>query len=135
MWLGGIALSELRRVGRLGDGWLPSFCTPADVAAARPAVEASAAEAGRAIDPEHWGALVLYAGGEVPERLAALVAKRRPGVDVAGLVPAGLPQLRDALERFVDVGVSKFVVVPVGDPPSWAEELEALAATILPLQV
>ena len=35
VWLGGIAPSELKRVGRLADGWLPSFLTPADVAAAR----------------------------------------------------------------------------------------------------
>src|SRR5207245_2190199 len=28
VWLGGRAKSELRRVGRLGDGWLPSFSTP-----------------------------------------------------------------------------------------------------------
>ncbi len=32
VWLGGIAPSEIRRVGRVGDGWLPSFCSPADVA-------------------------------------------------------------------------------------------------------
>src|SRR5690606_16241421 len=30
VWLGGRARSELRRCGRLGDGWLPSFCTPDD---------------------------------------------------------------------------------------------------------
>ena len=28
VWLGGKAPSELRRVGRLGDGWLASFATP-----------------------------------------------------------------------------------------------------------
>jgi alkanesulfonate monooxygenase SsuD/methylene tetrahydromethanopterin reductase-like flavin-dependent oxidoreductase (luciferase family) len=32
VWLGGQAPSELRRVGRLGDGWLPWFCTVEDVA-------------------------------------------------------------------------------------------------------
>jgi len=30
VWLGGNAPSELRRVARLADGWLPSFVTPAD---------------------------------------------------------------------------------------------------------
>ena len=135
VWLGGIAPSELRRVGRLGDGWLPSFCTPDDVIAARPAVEAAAAAADRAIDAEHWGALVLYAGGEVPERLAQVVAARRPGVDVDVLVPAGHAALRTTLERFIDGGFSKFVVVPVGEPPDWTAELEALAEAVLPLQV
>ncbi len=31
VWLGGAAPAELRRCGRLGDGWLPSFATPAAV--------------------------------------------------------------------------------------------------------
>ena len=35
VWLGGIAPSELRRVGRLADGWLPSFVTPRDAADGR----------------------------------------------------------------------------------------------------
>src|SRR4051812_2399804 len=42
VWLGGIAPSELKRVGRLGDGWLPSFVTPADIEAARPIIEHTA---------------------------------------------------------------------------------------------
>jgi probable F420-dependent oxidoreductase len=135
LWLGGRAPSELRRVGRLGDGWLPSFCTPDDVAAGRPVVEEAAATAGRAIDPEHWGALVPYAVGDVPVRVAEALARRRPGVDPATVVPAGLPALRATLERFCEVGASKFVVVPVDDPPDWTEALEAVAAAVLPLQV
>ncbi len=31
VWLGGIAPSELKRVGRLADGWLPSFATVDEV--------------------------------------------------------------------------------------------------------
>src|SRR5688572_15914867 len=48
VWLGGRAKSELRRVGRLGDGWLPSFSTPAECAAGRVVVEEAADAAGRA---------------------------------------------------------------------------------------
>src|SRR5262245_24094800 len=58
VWLGGIAPSELRRVGRLGDGWLPSFVTPAEAAAGRVIVEQAATEHERVIDPEHFGVLV-----------------------------------------------------------------------------
>ena len=136
VWLGGRAPSELRRVGRLGDGWLPSFCTVEDVVAGRAAVESAALEAGRSIDPEHWGALVVYVpeGGPLPERLAALVAARRPDVDPSDIVPSGVGALRNQLERFVDVGFSKFVVVPAVDPPSWDEEVASLAAEVLPLQ-
>src|SRR4249919_2516565 len=49
VWLGGKAPSELKRVGRLGDGWLPSFCLPDDVAAGRVVIEEMAAEHGREI--------------------------------------------------------------------------------------
>jgi hypothetical protein len=42
--------------------------------------------------------------------------------------------LRTTVERFCDVGFSKFVVVPLEDPPSWADELAGLGAALLPLQ-
>src|SRR5207302_618420 len=70
VWLGGTAPSELRRVGRLGDGWLSSFCTPQDAARSRAAIEEAAHAAGRKIDPEHHGAQVFYARTAVPDRLA-----------------------------------------------------------------
>lgn len=135
VWLGGAAPSELRRVGRLGDGWLPSFCTPDDAAAGRPVVEEAAAKAGREIDPEHFGALVLYVrGDEVPPLLAAIVERRRPGADPAEVIPTGHKKLRAQLEAFVERGFTKLVVVPAGEPPSWTDELETLAAEVLPIQ-
>ena len=63
VWLGGRAPSELRRVGRLGEGWLPSFCSPTDAEQGRAVVEREASLVGREIDPEHWGALVIYTKG------------------------------------------------------------------------
>jgi probable F420-dependent oxidoreductase len=135
VWLGGRAPSELRRVGRMGDGWLPSFCTPDDVAAGRTIVEEAADAAGRAMDPEHWGALVAYGSGELPPRLAEALAKRRPEVDVRDVIPTSLPALRRRLEEFCAVGFSKFVLVPVGEPASWDDELAAVADEVLPLQV
>jgi probable F420-dependent oxidoreductase len=135
VWLGGRARSELRRVGRLGDGWLPSFCTPDDVVAGRALVEAEAAASGRAIDPEHWGALIPYltAEGALPDALVAAVAARRPDGDATEVVPAGLPALRTAVERFVAVGVSKFVVVPVVEPEDWTDHLADVADATLDL--
>jgi probable F420-dependent oxidoreductase len=136
VWLGGIAPSELRRVGRLGDGWLPSFCTPDDVAAARPVVEGEAATHGRTFDAEHWGALIPYlpVAGELPELLVAAVAARRPGIDAARIVPAGLDAVRDAIGAFVDVGASKFVLVPVVEPEGWESHLDEVAAAVRPLE-
>ena len=134
VWLGGIAPSELRRTGRLGDGWLPSFCTPDDVARGRAEIDRVAADHGRSIDPEHFGALVPYGIDGIPDAVAALLARRRPGVDVHDVVAADLPSLRDQLERLVAVGASKFVVVPIGEPTSWSEHLAAVADAVLPVQ-
>ena len=135
VWLGGQAPSELRRVGRLGDGWLPSFCTPDDAAAGRPVVEEAAEKAGRSIDPEHFGALVIYVhGDEVPPLLAAVVNRRRPDLDPSAVIPVGHKALRAQLEAFVDKGFSKLVVVPTCEPSSWTDELEALAANVLTIQ-
>jgi alkanesulfonate monooxygenase SsuD/methylene tetrahydromethanopterin reductase-like flavin-dependent oxidoreductase (luciferase family) len=122
-------------VGRLGDGWLPSFCTPDDVTEGRPVVEAEAAAHDRAIDPEHWGALVAYVAeeGPLPEPLAAAVAARRPGADPGDVIPAGLDALRTAVERFIGVGVSKFVLVPVVEPDDWNDHLAEVAGATLDL--
>lgn len=135
VWLGGRAPSELRRIGRLGDGWLPSFTTPDEAAAGRVAVEQAADEAGRAIDPEHWGALVPYSSGPPPERLLDALRKRRPDVDPTDLIPVGLPAVRALLERFVERGFSKFVLVPAVEPSGrWEDELASVADEVLPLQ-
>ncbi|HEY5011148.1 MAG TPA: LLM class flavin-dependent oxidoreductase [Acidimicrobiia bacterium] len=134
VWLGGKAPSELRRVGRLGDGWLASFATPADCEAGRPVIEAAAEAAGRAIDDEHYGAMVFYTRDEIPDALAKTIAARNPGVDPRDLVHSGIPAVRKACERFVDVGFSKLVLVPFTHPPSWDDELAEVAAEVLPIQ-
>ncbi|MFP5322639.1 MAG: TIGR03619 family F420-dependent LLM class oxidoreductase [Acidimicrobiia bacterium] len=134
IWLGGIAPSELRRTGRLGDGWLPSFCTPDDVAAGRPEIERVAAEHDREIDPEHFGALVPYALDGIPDVLRSFLARRRPDVAVEDVVAGDLASLAPLLERFVEAGASKFVVVPIGEPADWGEHLTDVAAVVRPLE-
>jgi probable F420-dependent oxidoreductase len=134
VWLGGRAKSELRRVGRLGDGWLPSFSTPAEVAAGRVVVEEAAADSGREIEDEHYGALVIYVRDEIPEPLASGIKARRPDVEPGELVPVGFPALRARLEQFLEHGFSKLVLVPAHDPGSWNAELDDAAREILPLQ-
>lgn len=115
LWLGGRVRSELRRAGRLGDGWLPSFTTPDEVAEGWQVVTASAAEHDRTIDPEHLGVLVPYAEHQLPEPMASFLAAQRPDVPVGSIVPVGPDALRRQLEAFIAVGASKFVVTPLDD--------------------
>jgi probable F420-dependent oxidoreductase len=134
IWLGGIAPSELRRVGRVADGWLPSFVTPDDAARGREAIEATLAEHGRTIDEDHYGVLIPYADGPLPDALVAGLAQRRPDLaDPGVLVPRGWDQLVDTIDRFVAVGTTKFVVLPIVEPASpddWVRHLEELAPIV-----
>jgi alkanesulfonate monooxygenase SsuD/methylene tetrahydromethanopterin reductase-like flavin-dependent oxidoreductase (luciferase family) len=134
VWLGGQAPGELRRVGRSGDGWLPSFCTVDDVAGGWALVTETAAAHDRTIDPEHLGALVSYVHHEIPDPMRALIAQRHPGVDAEEIVPVGLDALRARLEAFTEVGASKFVVVPAAEPADWTTELSAIHDALHDLQ-
>ncbi|MGB3736497.1 MAG: LLM class flavin-dependent oxidoreductase, partial [Ilumatobacter sp.] len=114
VWLGGIAPSELKRVGRLADGWLPSFVLPADAEAGRATIEQVCAEHDREIEDDHYGVLIPYSFSGVPEPVQRLLAKRRPDLDdVTRLVPDSWESLQATISRFVDVGTTKFVVLPL----------------------
>ena len=106
------------RVGRLGDGWLPSFIVPDEVASGRKVIEEVAAEHGRAIDPEHFGVLIAYAMSEPEARVpgAAGQAPARPRPDRARPGRAATTLAR-RIDAFVDAGTSKFVVLPFDEPP------------------
>jgi hypothetical protein len=64
----------------------------------------------------------------------ASLRKRRPDVDPRELVPIGATGLRDSVRRYVDNGVTKFVLRPSAPPATWARELEFLADALFDLQ-
>jgi len=135
LWIGGSSPAALVRAGRLADGWLPSLITPDEAAGGRAVIEREAEQAGRRIDPEHFGVSLTYQDGEVPELLLAAIARRRPGVDPSVLIPTGLDGAIRRIEEFVAAGVSKFVVRHSGPPgTSPTATLEAMAEALLPLQ-
>ncbi len=134
MWFGGKAPSELRRIGRLGDGWLMAFETPASAAAGRELIEETAAAAGRAIDPGHYGTTLLYGRGHVPDDALAYARLRNPAADPLDLVVTDLDALPERISAFVAAGVSNFVLVPMTEPDSWEVELPDVAAVVRPLE-
>lgn len=138
VWLGGFAPSELKRVGRFGDGWLPSFVTPEDAQAGRVVIEQVAAEYHREIEEDHYGVLIPYSlTGELPEVLMQSLAKRRPDLDPTTLVPTSWDEVQRLVKQFVDVGTTKFVVLPMQEPhevADWTTHLEEAAEALLPLE-
>jgi len=134
VWLGGMVPAALDRCGRLGDGWLPSLCTPDDAAAGRKVIEDAAAQAGREISPEHFGVSIGYSDGPLDDRVAAALSARNRGREMAALVPTKPSALRQLIEAYLGAGMSKFVVRPLVPPASWPAELDRLAGAIGDLQ-
>ncbi len=140
LWIGGSSPAALVRAGKRADGWLPSLVTPDEAAAGRAVIEREAEQAGRRIDPEHFGVSLTYldaSNGDdsIPELLLASIARRRPGRDPAEVIPKGLDGAVERIEEFIAAGVSKFVVRHSGPPGAWpVATLEAMAEALLPLQ-
>jgi probable F420-dependent oxidoreductase len=146
IWTGGSAPGALRRTGRLADGWLGSFLTPAEAGAARETIQAAALDAGREIEEDHFGLSLAVvtgpggssgSGGDVPASLVKSVRARRPDVDPAELFAHGWADARKKIEQYVAAGLSKFVVRPAGEMASESgldEFLDGFATEMVPLQ-
>jgi probable F420-dependent oxidoreductase len=117
IWVGGSSAAAFRRIGSLADGWLGSFLTPTEARQGREAIERAASEAGRQIEPDHFGISLAVADGELPAELAAAVRRRRPDLDPADLIAAGWDRLHRQVDAYVEAGLTKFVIRPVGSAP------------------
>lgn len=138
LWIGGNSEAAMRRAGRLGDGWIPSFIAPDAFRAGVEKTQAFAAEAGREVPRDHFGALVYFCLDPDP---AAARARAMPFVppgraDEATLARAtafGPPDLvRERLEAYVAGGGSKFILRPTGPPERMLEQVERLASEVVP---
>ena len=134
IWLGGSAPGGLRRVGRLADGWLGSLLTPAEAGAAVAVINEAAADAGREVEPDHFGLSLPVALDGAPELLRASIGRRRPHTDPELLVAAGWDGARRMIEQYVGAGLSKFVVRPATRPESFGSFVDGFVRELMPLQ-
>src|SRR2546429_7696573 len=74
LWIGGNSEAAMRRAGRLGDGWIPSFITPEQFRAGVAKTCAFAAEAPPQGPGDHFGALVNFWLDDDPARARATAA-------------------------------------------------------------
>ena len=134
IWLGGSAPAALRRVGRFADGWLASFLTPDEARQGRETIEAAATEAGREIEDDHYGINLTVADEGVPDELAATIRRRRPDIDPSALVASSWPEARRLIERYIDAGLSKFVVRPASSTTAFPSFVDEFTAELMPMQ-
>ncbi|HXH84838.1 MAG TPA: LLM class flavin-dependent oxidoreductase [Candidatus Tectomicrobia bacterium] len=138
VWIGGNSEAAMRRAGRLGDGWIPSFITPEQLRTGVERTQRFAAEAGREVPADHFGALVYVCLDRDPDRARATAAPFIPRgrVDEATLArcaafgPPGL--VLDRLEEYVRAGASKFILRPMCPPEAMLDQVARLAAEVVP---
>jgi probable F420-dependent oxidoreductase len=134
IWLGGSAPAALRRIGRLGDGWLGSFMTPGEAGEAVRTINEAAAEAGREVEQDHFGMNIGISFGPLPGSYVEAAARRRPGVAPESLVASGIEEAKRRIAAFSAVGISKFVVRSITPDPPLSEFLDIFAQELMPLQ-
>jgi len=118
LWIGGSSPAAIRRTARIGTGWLAGLQTPKQVAPVIEAIKAAAAEAGRTIDEDHYGAGFPFRFGDFDEPIvqqtAAALARAGQGLDVSEyLAVGGAGDIIARAREYVEAGVSKFVLRPV----------------------
>jgi probable F420-dependent oxidoreductase len=138
VWIGGNSEAAMRRAGRLGDGWIPSFITPDQFRVGVEKAQAFAAEAGRKVPVDHFGALFYYCLDPDPAAARALAEPFIPRgrVDDATLARCtafGPPALiREHLEAYVAGGGSKFILRPMCPPERMLDQIDQLAIEVVP---
>ena len=134
IWLGGIAPSELSAALASATAGFPRSAPGRCARTASSRSRSIAAEADRAIDPEHFGALIPYTDGPIPDIVAAGIAKRRPGVDPTEVIAvrARRPARDDrAPRRRRRLEVRRH---PARGADRLGQHLAEVADTLLPLQ-
>ncbi len=137
IWIGGSSEAAIRRTARYGTGWIAGSEAPAEAGRVVRAIIAAAAEAGRQIDADHYGAGFAFHFGS-PEDAAVKPAmdafRKRTGRDPATAFAVGdADTVMARLAEFVDEGISKFILRPVmGGDDGVIAQTHALIATVLP---
>lgn len=137
IWIGGRSEPALRRVARLGDGWLVSQATPDEVQVGIAKINALAEEYGRQIEEDHFGALFSFCFAdsvEKAERLAEpYLLRRRQDVHQGELCAFGTPEdVVEFIDRHLRAGVTKFVARPACPPELMSEQLLVLGQEVVP---
>ena len=137
LWVGGRTDFALKRVARLGDGWFASRVTPQQFREGRQKIAELAHDYGRDAGDIEAGAIVFCHVAEhsqeahaVAERFFQNMADRE---HVQPHWPIGSPQeCCDKIARYVEAGLTKFVLWPACPPSGLIAQVDRFAHEIIP---
>jgi len=138
MWIGGSSEAAIRRIAKYGTGWQAGPETPEQAKVVVAAIRKAAAEEGRPIDDDHYGAGIPFRFGRADEPgLQPLfdAYRKRTGRDPKDYFAIGdAHAITDKIGEFVAAGVSKFILRPAakGDDAIMAQT-RRLIDEVLPL--
>ncbi|MGH1488816.1 MAG: LLM class flavin-dependent oxidoreductase [Acidimicrobiales bacterium] len=130
--VGGRSDAAVLRAGRLGDGWLATWCSPRRFAEAVALAETTAADAGRTDVPWQHGLQLWLGVGDNAEEGQRYVADamerfyKLPYAAFAKYTPCGTPaEIVEFLKPYIEAGATTFNLTTVGATP----EIELEAST------
>ena len=138
LWIGGHSKAAMRRTARIGTGWVGGTQPPDQTGEVVLGIKSALEISGRLIDADHYGAGFSFRFGTEKEpvvareiaRLASYTPGRAPRTAMA---IGGAPEIMQRLREFVDVGVSKFVLRPMGEgDDDLFQQTKCLIERILP---
>jgi probable F420-dependent oxidoreductase len=138
LWIGGSSAAAVRRTARYGTGWVAGIQTAAQVAPVVAAIRKASAEAGRPIDPDHYGAGLFYHFGSWDhprvDGLTRGFLRFQPDLDPrAFFAIGGAAEICARIAEYRAAGISKFVLRPIAEDESeFMDQLERLIGEIIP---
>jgi probable F420-dependent oxidoreductase len=140
IWIGGRSEAALARAGRQGDGWVSYVVQPERYAQSLAKIRATAQQAGRTLDDFVAAHLAFVTVGRDYETAKAAWVRaltRRYAQDFEPLaakygIIGTAEQCAEQIERFRAAGCTYVIVNPIGESEHEREQLERVAADILP---
>ncbi|MCY4215094.1 MAG: LLM class flavin-dependent oxidoreductase [Gammaproteobacteria bacterium] len=137
LWVGGSAPQAIERTARWGTGWQAGIESPAEVEPVIAAIKARAAELGRRIDEDHYGAAFAFRFGSADEPIVVRYLEfltQRLGKPADGFLAVGdREEIMTLLQRFRDTGVHKFILRPIAHgTEDFIDQTRLLIERVLP---
>ena len=138
LWIGGHSKAAMRRTARIGTGWVGGTQPPDQTSEVVLGIKSALKVSGRRIDEDHYGAGFSFRFGTEKEPVVAEEIERlrayTPGRDPrTAMAIGGTGEIMQRLADFVQAGVSKFVLRPIGvGDDDLIEQTKLLIEQILP---